>query len=97
MLNWYKAPNLPRVAGVEISDIYVGAATDDTPIPKPPMKRKKENEYGPGARAEPMAEMVNKSPIQINTFFLPYFSVGMPPKIAPTTVPHKAMDIMKKP
>src|SRR5205809_675785 len=36
-------------------------------------------------------------PIQINTFFLPYFCVGIPPHKAPTTVPHKAIDIIKKP
>jgi len=37
------ATNLPLVDGVEISDTYVGAATDEMPIPNPPMNLKKEN------------------------------------------------------
>ena len=42
-------------------------------------------------------EIVNNAPIQISTFFLPYFCVGIPPKMAPITVPHKAMDMIKNP
>ena len=61
------------------------------------MNLKNENVYGSCASAEPMAEAVNRIPIQSNTFFLPYLSVGLPPKIEPTTVPQSAIDMMKNP
>src|SRR5205085_3935408 len=47
--------------------------------------------------ADPSAEILKKIPIHNNTFLRPYFWVGSPPKMAPTTVPHKAIDIIKKP
>ena len=37
------ATNLPLEEGVEISEIYVGAATEEIPIPIPPINRNKEN------------------------------------------------------
>jgi hypothetical protein len=69
ILNWYMATSLPLDAGVEISETYVGAATEETPIPRPPIKRKKENIYGPVAKAEPIDDIVKRIPIQISTFF----------------------------
>src|SRR6476620_8903498 len=53
--------------------------------------------YGSVASAEPKEDTVKKIPTQIRTFFLPYFWVGHPPVNAPTTVPHKAIDIIKNP
>src|SRR5215510_15125898 len=97
MLNWYIAVSLPLVAGVDISEIYVGATTEETPMPNPPMKRKNENIYGFGAIAVPIADTAKKMPTQNNVFFLPYLSAGMPPINAPTTVPHKAIDMIKMP
>ena len=43
------------------------------------------------------AERLNKIPIQTNTFFRPNFCVGIPPNMAPTTVPHNAIDMIKNP
>ena len=75
----------------------MGATTEETPIPNPPINLKKEKEYGFVANAVPIADKLNKIPTLSSTFFLPNFSVGNPPKIAPITVPHKAMDIIKNP
>ena len=47
--------------------------------------------------AEPKAEIRKRIPIQVNVFFLPRLLVGYAPNKAPNTVPHKAIDIMKKP
>src|SRR4030095_7155224 len=66
-------------------------------MPTPPMKRKNENVYGSCATADPTAETLNRIPTQSRTFLLPYLSVGIPPKSAPTTVPHNAIDITNNP
>ena len=81
----------------EISEIYVGAATDETPIAIPPINLKKEKVYGSCAKAEPIADAINITPNHINTFLRPYFSVGAPANTEPITVPHKAIDIIKNP
>ncbi len=57
MLNWNRPTSLPREPAGAISEMYIGAATDETPTPTPPMKRKIMNETISGARAEPSADV----------------------------------------
>jgi hypothetical protein len=59
-------------------------------MPTPPINRKNEKIKGPGANADPIDDTVNKIPIQISIFFLPYFWVRTPPAKAPKTVPHNS-------
>ena len=49
------------------------------------------------AKADPIAEKKNNTPIHIKVFFLPILLAGIPPNIAPNTVPHKAIPITTVP
>ena len=40
ILNWKRAVNRPLFSRGEISEIYIGATTDDTPTPNPPINLK---------------------------------------------------------
>ena len=84
-----------RKSAVEISDMYMGAATEEAPTPKPPIKRKNKNIYQFVAKAEPAADMKYNTPIQKSVFFLPIRSDGNPPNKAPSTVPIRAIETVK--
>jgi hypothetical protein len=75
----------------------MGAATDETPTPTPPINRNEENKIGLVAIADPIADRVYSVPIPIRVFYLPKRSQGIPPKTLPITVPHRAIDITKNP
>src|SRR5690606_29778661 len=90
MLNWNSATRRPLERAGAISEMYIGAATDDAPTPRPPMKRKNMNEYSSGATADPTADTKYNTPTQNSVFFLPSMSTGMPANSAPTTVPYNA-------
>ena len=87
-----RASNFPLFFAGEISVIYVGTAIVETPMPRPPINLKKENDKGPFARAEPIADIKYNIPINTRVLFLPNLSFGNAPKIAPITVPHSAID-----
>ena len=61
------------------------------------MNLKKENDKGPIARAEPIADIKYNIPINTRVLFLPNLSFGIAPKIAPITVPHSAIDTTTNP
>src|SRR5690606_41495169 len=63
----------------------------EAPTPKPPIKRKAAKEIGSLTRADPKAEIRYNTPMMNKVFFLPSLFVGIPPKMAPTTVPHSAI------
>ena len=69
----------------------------DAPTPKPPMNLNAANTNGLFANADPIAENKNKIPIHNKVFFLPILLVGIPPNIAPSTVPHNAIPITTVP
>lgn len=69
----------------------------DAPTPSPPMNLKKANTQGSVATAEPTAETKYNTPIQKRVFLRPSLSVGMPPKMAPITVPQSAEAMTTKP
>jgi len=75
-LNWYKTPREPLFCGGEISDMYIGAAMEETPTAKPPMNLKKEKVKGSIAKADPRAEMRKNKPIQDKVIFRPNLLVG---------------------
>ena len=37
--NWYKIPRAPLIVGSEISDMYMGAAREKEPPPKPVLEK----------------------------------------------------------
>ncbi|MNL40948.1 hypothetical protein D3C87_1633290 [compost metagenome] len=69
----------------------------EAPTPKPPINLKAANTNGSFAKAAPTAEMKYKIPIQNSVFLRPILLVGIPPKIAPTTVPQSAIAITTEP
>jgi len=79
----------------EISDIYIGATTDDAPIPSPPIKRNIINKGRLLASALPMADMVKRNATINKTGFLPNLSAGFPDDRAPIIVPIRADEIVK--
>ena len=52
MLNWNRPVSRPRRSGGEISAMYSGAATVETPMPMPPMKRATMNDQTSVANAD---------------------------------------------
>ena len=78
----------------EISDIYMGATTDEAPTPMPPIKRYAINEGRLFDNALPNADAAKRNAIINKTGFLPYLSAGLPAIKAPTTVPIKAEEIV---
>ena len=89
-LNWNKAVNCPLFSLGAISEMYTGAATEEAPIPIPPIILEIISVILSGAKAEPMADTKNKMPIQKSVFFRPIASVGIPPNKAPKMVPNMA-------
>ena len=55
ILNWKRAVKRPLFSRGEISEIYIGATTDETPTPNPPINLKNMSKYISGANAEPIA------------------------------------------
>ena len=67
-----------------------GAAIVEMPMPTPPMKRATMNEPTSQASPEPIADTTYRIPLKIRIFRRPHLLVGIPPKQAPSTVPHSA-------
>ena len=76
---------------------WTGTAIPEAPTPNPPRNRKIAKVMGSFAKADPIAETVYNPPTHISVFFLPNLWVGIAPKRAPTTVPHKAIAITTLP
>jgi hypothetical protein len=57
MLNWNIPVSRPRYRGGAISEMYIGAATVQTPMPKPPMNRAAISWYTSVASPDHTAEM----------------------------------------
>src|SRR5687768_5952574 len=72
--------------------IYIGAVTEEHPTPNPPTNLKKRKTYQSTANADPTAETKNNTAIQNKVFLRPSLSEGIPPNIAPKTVPIRAME-----
>src|SRR6267142_2634504 len=89
------ATSRPRWEGGANSLMYIGALTEEHPIPKPPTNRKKRKLYQSMDRAEPTEDARNNTATQKSVFFRPIPSEGMPPSIAPITVPIKAIETVK--
>src|SRR5688572_10176855 len=75
--------------------MYMGAVTEEHPTPRPPTNLKKRNVYQSIESAEPTAETKNNTAIQNNVFLRPSLSEGIPPSIAPATVPINAMETVR--
>src|SRR5690606_13070932 len=69
----------------------------EAPTPSPPINRNAAKETGSFTSAEPIAETKYNAPIKNKVFLRPNLLVGIPPNIAPTTVPHKAIAITTEP
>src|SRR5215210_7835357 len=94
-LNWKSAVILPLMRAGDISEIYIGATTDEAPTASPPIKRKAIKDGKLLARALPSAESAKSNAMIKRIGFLPYLSVGIPAVKAPTTVPISADEIVK--
>ncbi len=75
--------------------IYIGAVTEEHPTAIPPANLKRRNTYQLNARAVPIAETRKRTAIQKTVFLRPNLSDGIPPNIAPTTVPIKAIETVR--
>ena len=95
MLNWNIPVSRPRQAGGEISEMYSGAATVETPMPMPPMKRASMNDHTSFATADQSDPTRNRTPIQSSVCFRPNRSVGQPPRSEPTSVPQRAAPVAR--
>ena len=83
-----------KLAG-EISDIYMGATTEEAPTPMPPIRRKKTKRDQLLVMALPIAETAKSTAMINNTGFLPNLSAGIPANNEPATVPINAEEIVK--
>src|SRR5687768_16347022 len=72
--------------------MYIGAVTEEHPTASPPTNLKSKKTYQLKARAVPIAATRKSTAIQKTVFLRPYLSDGIPPNIAPTTVPTKAIE-----
>jgi hypothetical protein len=95
ILNWNIPESFPRLSAGAISEINIGAATVDAPTPNPPMKRANMKNITFGAIPDKTAEIKYSNPTDTSVFFRPNLAVGIPPNIAPTTVPHNAILIAR--
>src|SRR5690606_19961394 len=86
------ATSRPRREGGAISEMYIGATTDEIPTPTPPMNRKIKNIPQPVARPEPSADTRYSTATMSRLILRPYLSAGTPPYRAPMTVPMRAME-----
>lgn len=93
-MNWKSAVILPLILAGEISDIYIGATTDEAPTAMPPIKRNAIKVDKLFANALPNAENAKRNAMINKIGFLPYLSEGFPAIKAPTTVPIKAEEIV---
>ena len=57
MLNWYNATSKPLFFAGAISEIYMGATTEEAPTPNPPRNLNKVNEVTSQAKPDPTAEI----------------------------------------
>ena len=78
----------------EISEIYMGPATDDAPTANPPRKRNSIKKEWLDVVALPKAETAYKIATTNNTNLLPYLSAGLPAVRAPIIVPINAEEIV---
>lgn len=88
--NWFMETRRPRISAGAISAIYIGASIDATPIPIPPIKRKKTNHVKSSGTIIPADETANKIPDSTKTFLRPILSLNAPAKVAPITQPMSA-------
>ena len=87
MLNWNSAASRPRRSGGAISEMYIGAATVLTPMPRPPTNRAATKKVTFGASALPMADARNRTPMASRVGRRPKRSAGQEPAREPSTVP----------
>ena len=80
----------PLTFAGDISEIYIGATTEEAPMDNPPINLKIMNCRREVESALPMAETRNKPPMMNNIGFRPYLSVGYPDVIEPIMVPINA-------
>src|SRR6185503_10483426 len=92
IFTWNEPASLPRNLAGAISDIYIGATTDEAPTASPPMIRKKINKAHAETEAHPMAATINMTAMVCSTFLRPYFLAGMLANIAPAIVPKRLDD-----
>lgn len=94
-LNWNMPTSRPRFDAGASSPMYIGAVTEEQPTPSPPRNRNTRKVNQLVASADPTAEIRNRNAIQHNVFFRPSRSVGIPPSMAPTTVPISAIETVR--
>src|SRR6185312_16764488 len=80
-----------RAAG-EICAMYMGPVTDEAPIARPPVIRKKMSAAQLQASAQPTADARYSAARVTKQGCLPKRSLGRPAPKAPTTVPQSALE-----
>src|SRR5690554_3500096 len=91
MANWYTATNLPRTAGGETSDKYIGEIFDAMPMPTPLITRNRMNTSSVVAAPVPNADKPNTMAASIIMNFLPYLSDKPPEITTPIKQPNNAL------
>jgi hypothetical protein len=91
--NWYMIIRRPRFSAGEISAIYMGDMTDENPIPKPPIIRKRLNWNIVFGRALPIAEIAKSTAAISRALFRPRGSLSKPAKKGPTIQPSMALPV----
>src|SRR5258708_1078427 len=92
MLNKNTPPSRPRHFAGATSAIYMGPSTDEPPIPRPPMKRKRTSADQSHATAQPRAETRYSTAIARKLSRRPNLSPGSPARMDPKMVPQSAAE-----
>src|SRR5580704_8888666 len=92
ILTWKQPTRRPRHWAGDNSAMYIGASTDEPPIPNPPMIRKAISDPQFHDNAQPSADKKKNTAIIRRLSRRPHRSPGYPAVTAPTTVPHKALE-----
>jgi len=75
------------MAGGDSSEVYIGATTDDAPIPKPTMMRRITKGHRLGANAVRIAPTAKMIAMMMSVFLRPSQSAILPPTAAPRMAP----------
>ena len=81
IFNWLNDTILPRMAGGEISAIYIGAMMSEAPTPNPPIMRATTRNKKEGARAEATADTAYSTAARKSTRRRPKASLSGPATI----------------
>src|SRR5882762_3146103 len=89
IFNWKEPASRPRSFAGAISEIYIGATTEDAPTAIPPIIRNTMNRSQADTDAQPTAATMKNTAMTCKTFLRPYFLAGAPAIMEPRIVPSK--------